>query len=174
MFFKDRLKIRRRSSDRFFHIRLLHRYLSDGVCQCICHHYIPLACLLHASSPLRQRRDETWMCRPKEDLITEMKERHTIKDKRIKELKWWKEVITASPAESLITSITSSRILRNAQRYEETGWCVPLASNFSLCIWRHSLYPSLYSWWPTHFHELHAGQVQVWEAHLWLLEYSVT
>lgn len=163
---------------RIFHIHrllfcicLLHRYLSDGVCRCICHHYILLVCLLRASSPLRRRRDETCMCRPMEDLITEMKERDTIKDKRIKEMKWWKEVITASPAESLITS---SRILRNAQSYEETGWRVPFPSNFSLCIWRHSLYPSLHSRWPTHFHELHAGQVPVWDAHLRLLEYSVT
>ncbi len=82
----------------------------------------------------------------------------------------WKEVIAASPAESLIRS---DRILRNAQCYEETAWCVSFPSNFSLCIWRRSLYASLHSWWPMHYHELHTGQVTVQEAHLWLLEYSV-
>lgn len=45
-------------------------------------------------------------------------------------MKGWKEVIAASPAESLIRS---DHILRNAQRYERTG-CVSFPSNFFLCI----------------------------------------
>lgn len=47
-----------------------------------------------------------------------MKEWETIKDKRIKEMKRWKELIAVSPAESLIRS---DHILRNAQHYEKTG-----------------------------------------------------
>lgn len=64
---------------------------------------------------------ETQTDRPVDDLITEMKDWETIKDKKIKEMTRWKKVIAASSAELLIRS---DRILRNAQRYEETGWRV--------------------------------------------------
>lgn len=114
--------------------------------------------------------DETQIRRPVEDPITEMKEWETIKDKRIKQMKRWREVIAESPAESFIRS---DHIFRNAQRYEKT-WCASFPSNCSLCIWRHSLSASRHSQWPAHFHELHTGQVTIWEAHLRLLEYSVT
>lgn len=114
--------------------------------------------------------DETQIRRPIEDLITEMKEWETIKDKRIKQMKRWKEVIAKSPAES---RIRSDHIFRNAQRYAKT-WCMSFPSNFSLCFWRHLFSASLHSWWPTHFHELHTGQVTIWEKHLRPPEYSVT
>lgn len=48
--------------------------------------------------------DETQICRPIEELITEMKEWETIKDKWIKQLTRWKEVIAESLDESLIRS----------------------------------------------------------------------
>lgn len=44
---------------------------------------------------------------------------------------------------------------------------------FLFCIWYCSLYTSLHSWWPLHFREFYTGQVSVWDARLWLLEYSV-
>lgn len=47
----------------------------------------------------------------------------TIKDKRIKEMKRWKGVIAASPAESLIRS---DRILGNAQCYEKMVCVFPI------------------------------------------------
>ena len=74
--------------------------------------------------------DETQICRPIKDLITEMKERETIKDKRIKEMKRWKEVIAASPAES---HIRSDHILRNAPAlWEASELCVFPIQIFSL------------------------------------------
>lgn len=107
---------------------------------------------------------------PSRTRLPEIKDGETIKDKRIKQMKRWKEVITASPAESFIRS---DRIFRNAQHLGKT-WCVSLPSNCWLWVWRRSLSAPLHSGWPMHFHEPHTGQVTMWEAHLRPLEYSVT
>ena len=60
-----------------------------------------------------------------------MKEAETSTDKRIKEMKRWKEVISASPAES---HIRSDHSFRNAQHYKRAGCCESFPSAFSLCI----------------------------------------
>lgn len=115
---------------------------------------------------------ETQTDRPVDNLITEMKDWEIIKDKKIKEMTKWKKVIAASSAELLIRS---DRILRNAQRYEETGWRVSFPIQlFSLhlapltsCILALSV-TSTFPW------ASYRGQDTASQAHLWLLEYSVT